>query len=168
MTIGQAPRPSYDRATPVLIVDDEYMMVEVITAMLNKLGLRDVDFACDGLSALAQLRERAYGLVISDLKMAGIDGLEFVRRMRTDAALRHTPFIMTTASRDLGVARQAKAAGVDHYLLKPFRSDALHAKLEAVIGEHALMLSRMRQIEAPSTAHKQDGRAVTSSFRRED
>ncbi len=146
---------TYDRATPVLIVDDEYMMVEVITAMLAKLGFRNVDFAHDGDSALRQLQERSYGLVISDLNMPGAGGLELARRVRTDPALRHTPFIMTTASRDLNKARQAKVAGVDNYLLKPFRSDVLRAKLELVIGKRALMMSRMRQLELAGDASAQ-------------
>ncbi len=158
---------TFDTATPILLVDDEYMMVEVITAMLAKLGFRDVDFACDGESALRQLQERSYGLVISDLNMPGAGGLELARRVRNDPVLKHTPFIMTTASRDLNKARQAKVAGVDHYLLKPFRSDVLRAKLELVIGKHALIMSRMRQAELAADAKAQRRGAAESSFGRD-
>jgi two-component system chemotaxis response regulator CheY len=126
---------------PILVVDDEWMMVEIITSLLKKLKFSDVDFAADGESALALMRQKPYGLVISDLKMEGMGGLRFLKSVRADPQLRGTPFIMTTASQTIDNAVAAKHAGVDHYLLKPFSLEALGQKIETVISKAAHILS---------------------------
>jgi two-component system chemotaxis response regulator CheY len=124
-----------ERTMPILVVDDEWMMVEIITSLLRKLKFTDVDFAADGVSALALMRRKPYGLVISDLKMEGMGGLKFLRMVRADRDLRNTPFIMTTASQAIDSAVAAKHAGVDHYLLKPFSLEVLSRKIETVLGK---------------------------------
>ena len=124
-----------DSSTPILVVDDEWMMVEIITSLLKKLTFSDVDFAADAESALTLMRQKAYGLVISDLNMGGMGGLKFLKQVRSDPALRNTPFIMTTASQSIENAVAAKHAGVDNYLLKPFSLQALGRKVEVVLAK---------------------------------
>jgi two-component system chemotaxis response regulator CheY len=126
-----------DKSTPILVVDDEWMMVEIITSLLKKLGFSDVDFAADGESALALMHQKVYGLVISDLNMGGMSGLRFLRALRSDPRLRQTPFIMTTASQSIDNAVAAKHAGVDNYLLKPFSLDVLGRKIDSVLARAA-------------------------------
>jgi two-component system chemotaxis response regulator CheY len=128
---------SVERSTPILVVDDEWMMVEIITSLLRKLHFSDVDFAADGQSALALMRQKSYGLVISDLNMVGMSGLKFLKAVRSDPDLRSTPFIMTTASASIDNAIAAKHAGVDNYLLKPFSTEVLGQKIETVLMKAA-------------------------------
>lgn len=121
---------------PVLIVDDEWMMAEIMTAILRKLRFPEVDVAAEGAGALAMLQQKAYGLVISDLNMDGMGGLDLFRRLQADPELKTVPFILTTASLDSRHVIAAKQAGVRHYLLKPFTPGQLAHKIAAVRDEH--------------------------------
>jgi two-component system, chemotaxis family, chemotaxis protein CheY len=143
---------SVETSTPILVVDDEWMMVEIITSLLKKLNFGDVDFAADGESALALMRQKPYGLVISDLNMEGMSGLKFLRTVRSDPQLKNTPFIMTTASQAIDNAIAAKHAGVDNYLLKPFSVEVLGRKIETVLTRAALSAEAQREEEEPSRA----------------
>jgi two-component system chemotaxis response regulator CheY len=107
-------------AAPALIIDDEWMMAEVMIAILRKLMYPQVDVAAEGASALSMLMEKPYSLVVSDLNMEGMGGLELFRNMQADPELRDIPFILTTASLEPRHVVAAKQAGVRHYLLKPF------------------------------------------------
>jgi two-component system chemotaxis response regulator CheY len=123
--------PSFAHTTPVLVVDDTEMMGELITAMVRRIGFGTVNRVQDGMTALIMLRSKPYGLVISDLNMEPVSGLQLLRTIRSDSALRSLPFLMTTASLDVANAAAAKHAGVDTYLLKPFTPDLLRAKIGA-------------------------------------
>jgi two-component system chemotaxis response regulator CheY len=120
-------------ATTVLVVDDQEMMTELITVILHRIGFDAVEQAFDGPTALAMLGQRSFGLVISDLNMEPLSGLQLLEIVRKDEKLRHIPFLMTTASLDTANAAAAKAAGVDTYLLKPFTPDLLRAKVHATL-----------------------------------
>ena len=125
----------------VLVVDDEWLMIEIITSLLKRSGFENVDFASEGASALARMREKTYDLVISDLNMDGMSGLKLVRAVRQDPQLCATPFILTTASPVIENALAAKQAGVDFYLLKPFTAEVLKQKVHAALGRNALLPS---------------------------
>jgi two-component system chemotaxis response regulator CheY len=128
----------------ILIVDDEWMMVEVMTAILNRLNYHDIDFASDGSAALRMMQSKAYGLVISDLNMGSFGGLDLLRKVRADVELKHTPFILTTASREAESVLAAKRLGADHYLLKPFTPRQLAEKIE-------IILRRLRPVTSASS-----------------
>jgi two-component system chemotaxis response regulator CheY len=129
-TDSASPRPTLES---ILIVDDEWMMVEVMTAILNRLNYHDIDFASDGSAALRMMHGKAYGLVVSDLNMGDFGGLDLLRKVRADATLKHTPFILTTASREADSVLAAKRLGADHYLLKPFTPRQLAEKIELIL-----------------------------------
>ena len=123
-----------DPTTPILIVDDYQAMVRIIRNLLQQLGFAQIDEAHDGEAALAKLRERAFGLVISDWNMEPMSGLELLERVRATPALKDLPFIMVTAeNRDDRVAR-AREAGVSGYVVKPFNADTLSRQIASVIG----------------------------------
>jgi len=115
----------------VLLVDDEWMMVEVMTAVLRKLSFDEIDFAADGVAALKMLQEREYGLVVSDLTMQPMTGLELLHAVRRNPALRDLPFILTTTATHAQHAAAAKRLGVDAFLLKPFTPAQLADKIAA-------------------------------------
>jgi two-component system, chemotaxis family, chemotaxis protein CheY len=156
---------SAESSTPILIVDDEWMMVEIITSLLRKLNFTDVDFAANGESALALMRQKAYGLVISDLNMDGMGGLKFLRTVRSEPSLRDTPFIMTTASQQIDNAVAAKHAGVDNYLLKPFSLEVLGRKVKTVLARAALA-AELAQDDVDEASRRDSGGALRRATRR--
>ncbi len=124
-----------DRAMSILIVDDYKTMVRIISNLLKQLGFSNVDEANDGSSALEKLRDRDYGLVISDWNMEPMTGLQLLKEVRADTKLKQTPFIMVTAESKTDNVVAAKQAGVNNYIVKPFNADTLKTKMASVIGE---------------------------------
>jgi two-component system, chemotaxis family, chemotaxis protein CheY len=118
----------------VLIVDDYKTMLRIIRNLLKQLGFENVDEATDGGSALTKLRERAYGLVISDWNMEPMTGLELLKEVRADHRLKQVPFIMVTAESKTENVVAAKEAGVTNYIVKPFNAATLKQKLSAIWG----------------------------------
>jgi Response regulator containing CheY-like receiver, AAA-type ATPase, and DNA-binding domains len=120
---------------PILVVDDYKTMVRIIRNLLKQLGFQDVDEASDGTEALAKMRQREYGLVISDWNMEPMTGYELLKQVRADEKLAHTPFIMVTAEAKSENVVAAKKAGVNNYIIKPFNAQTLKGKIEAVFAE---------------------------------
>ena len=126
-----------DLSMPILVVDDYNTMVRIIRNLLRQLGFQDVDAAPDGSAALAKLRDRKYGLVISDWNMEPMTGYELLKQMRADPNLNTTPFIMVTAESKTENVVAAKQAGVNNYIVKPFNADTLKNKIDAVFANAA-------------------------------
>ena len=126
-----------DPSMPVLVVDDYSTMVRIIRNLLHQLGFSDVDDANDGAAALAKMRAKRYGLVISDWNMEPMSGYELLLQVRADPALGETPFIMVTAESKTDNVIAARKAGVNNYIVKPFNAQTLRTKIEAVFAEAA-------------------------------
>ena len=119
-----------DLSMPILVVDDYQTMVRIIRNLLKQLGFEEVDDASDGTAALARMKGRKYGLVISDWNMEPMTGYELLRHVRADESLRTTPFIMVTAESKTENVIAAKKAGVNNYIVKPFKPAAMREKIE--------------------------------------
>jgi two-component system chemotaxis response regulator CheY len=124
-----------DVSMPILVVDDYKTMVRIIRNLLKQLGFQHVDDAADGTEALSKMREKKYGLVISDWNMEPMTGYELLKEVRGDTQLSRTPFIMVTAESKTENVVAAKKAGVDNYIVKPFNAQTLKSKIDAVFGE---------------------------------
>src|SRR5215470_8077421 len=85
-----------DLSMSVLVVDDYNTMIRIIRNLLKQIGFQDVDDAADGTAALGKMREKRYGLVISDWNMEPMTGYELLKKVRGDPSLSKTPFIMVT------------------------------------------------------------------------
>jgi len=120
---------------PILVVDDYATMIRIIRNLLNQLGFSNIDDASDGAAALLKLREKHYGLVISDWNMEPMTGFELLREVRADDKLKTTPFIMVMADSKTENVIAAKKAGVNNYIVKPFNAQTLKMKIAAVLGE---------------------------------
>ena len=123
-----------DKSTPILVVDDYKTMVRIVRNLLHQLGFENVDDAGDGESALARLRERAYGLVISDWMMEPMSGIDLLRQVRADPGLKALPFIMITAENRKDRVALAEQAGADGFIVKPFNAEALSDRIAAVMA----------------------------------
>ena len=124
-----------DPSMPVLVVDDYGTMIRIVRSLLRQLGFGDVDDAPDGAAALAKMRAKRYGLVISDWNMEPMTGFDLLRQVRTDPQLGDTPFIMLTAESATENVIAARKAGVNNYIVKPFNAQTLKSKLEAVFAD---------------------------------
>ena len=109
-------------------------MIRIIRNLLKQLGFANVDEASDGTSALSMMREKDYGLIISDWNMEPMTGYELLREVRADDRLSRTPFIMVTAESKTDNVIAAKKAGVNNYIVKPFNAATLKSKIDAIFG----------------------------------
>jgi two-component system chemotaxis response regulator CheY len=121
-----------DLSMPILVVDDYQTMIRIIRNLLKQVGFTEIDDAADGSQALKRLRERDYGLIISDWNMQPMTGFELLQEVRTNPQTAKTPFIMITAESKTENVVAAKQAGVSNYIVKPFNAQTLRAKIEAV------------------------------------
>lgn len=123
-----------DKSIAVLVVDDYRSMTRIMRNMLAQLGFMQVDEAASGEAALALIRDRNYGLILSDWNMEPMSGLELLRRVRSEARTADTPFVMVTAEAKAENVIAARQSGVSNYVIKPFTLAVLRQKLSAVLG----------------------------------
>ncbi len=114
----------------ILVVDDEPSIVDTVATVLRYEGFT-VDEASDGRQALSKLQERRFDLVILDVMMPGIDGLEVTRRMRADGI--EVPVLFLTARGETADLVAGLAAGGDDYIAKPFSLAELVARSKALL-----------------------------------
>jgi len=124
-----------DKSMNVLVVDDYKSMVRIVRGMLNQLGFVNVDDAPDGAAAMALLKEKDYGLVLSDWNMQPVTGLELLKQVRAEERTKKTPFVMVTAEAKVENVIAARQAGVNNYVIKPFTLAVLKQKLTSVVGD---------------------------------
>ncbi len=123
-----------DKSLPILIVDDYRTMIRIIRNLLTLLGFEDLEEAQDGRAALAKLRSRRFGLVISDWNMEPMSGIDLLQEVRADPELQALPFIMVTADGREERIALARAAGVSGYVVKPFNAETLAQRIASVVG----------------------------------
>jgi two-component system, chemotaxis family, chemotaxis protein CheY len=123
-----------DVSFPVLVVDDSQTMTTIISKLVREVGFSDIDQVNDGPSALARLREKKYGLVLSDWDMRPMNGTELIQQIRKDPMNSSTLVIMITAKGDADVSW---LSGADGYLTKPFKAHDLREKIEEVMSQRA-------------------------------
>jgi two-component system chemotaxis response regulator CheY len=133
-TVKEMVAMSVDMNMNILIVDDYKTMLRIIRNLLKQLGFNNVDEATDGSMALQKLRDKDYGLVISDWNMEPMTGIQLLREVRADSKLKNLPFIMITAESKTENVVAAKEAGVNNYIVKPFNAATLKTKLSSVLG----------------------------------
>jgi two-component system chemotaxis response regulator CheY len=123
-----------DKNMSILIVDDYKTMIRIIRNLLKQVGFTNVDEAVDGSSALTKLRDKDFGLVISDWNMEPMSGLKLLKEVRADVKLKELPFIMITAESKSENLIAAEEAGASSCIVKPFNAAILKGKLAAVLG----------------------------------
>lgn len=109
-------------AKTILIVDDSVSLRKVVTLALTGAGYEVIEAGdgVDALDKLAKLAGRKVHLIISDVNMPRMGGLEFVRAVKTNASYKFTPVIMLTTEGQDNMKEQGRAAGAKAWILKPF------------------------------------------------
>lgn len=144
---GGAARPA-----SVLVVDDTAENLHLLAAMLTAHGF-EVRPVTSGRQALQAARSAAPDVILLDISMPEMDGVEVCRRLKADEALREIPVIFLTALADPSAKAEAFAVGGADYVTKPFRIDevlarvAVHAKLRRSHLELGESLARLRALE---------------------
>jgi len=109
----------------VLFVEDDALNRRVVRDMLRVVGA-DMEEAPDAEAGLHMLRQKAYDVILMDLRMPGMDGLTAIRRLREgDSANRDKPVIVVTADTAIDLPERCFAAGADEIIVKPVAMDAL-------------------------------------------
>ena len=122
----------------VLLVDDQSLVRSGFRMLIDSEDdMAVVGEASNGAEALAKLRARPYGLVISDWNMSPMTGFELLQAMRADPALHATPLIMVTAESKTDNVVAARKAGVSAYIVKPFNAATLKSKIDSVFLSRA-------------------------------
>jgi two-component system, chemotaxis family, chemotaxis protein CheY len=131
-------------ALKVLIVDDEHAMRKVTRSLLQAIGVTNIHDANDGRSGVEAVCALAPDVVILDWEMPGLNGPEFMRRVRSphDFPLPDVPVIMLTGYGERSRVVEAVRLGVNEFLLKPVSSKALLARLVAVLTNPRQMVRR--------------------------
>lgn len=118
----------------VLVADDQLTIRSLVKASLQSLGVENVRFAIDGEQALSMLQAAPAHIVFSDVNMPKVDGLQLLQAIRSDPVLQSTAVIMLTGHADKEVVQKAVALKVNNFIVKPFSTEKLKEKLEAVLG----------------------------------
>jgi two-component system chemotaxis response regulator CheY len=122
-----------DGGLKFLVVDDFSTMRRIVRNLLKELGFTNVDEAEDGVVALQKLQTGNFDFVVSDWNMPNMTGIELLRAIRADPALKQLPVLMVTAEakkENIIEAAQAKANG---YIVKPFTAATLDEKLNRIL-----------------------------------
>jgi len=123
----------------ILVVEDEEDIRELLKYNLEKEGYQ-VFGAATGEAALKNVRDRLPDLILLDLMLPGIDGLEVCRRIKGEAQTRHLPIVMLTAKGEEADIVTGLELGADDYVTKPFSPRVLLARLRAALRRRSLPL----------------------------
>lgn len=119
----------------VLIVDDSAAIRKILHRVLGqaKVAITEVFEASDGLEALAAMRKHNMGLVLSDINMPNMDGLQLLSQVRAVEQWRSIPFVMITTEGSHAKVLEAVQLGASGYVRKPFTPDQIKEKLVGLI-----------------------------------
>jgi two-component system chemotaxis response regulator CheY len=124
-----------DLQMKVLIVDDMSTMRRIVKNSLKQIGFANFEEAEDGNGALAKLRQGGFEFVVSDWNMPHMTGLELLRAIRQDPALKSIPVLMVTAEAQKENILEAVQAGVSNYIVKPFTAETLKEKIDKIFDK---------------------------------
>ena len=130
--LDRAPRDAC-----VMIIDDESINIEIVKAYLEEEGFENLIATTQASHAIDMLREHRPDIVLLDIKMPEISGLEVLRRMREDREMMMIPAIILTAANDPGIKLQALRLGASDFLAKPVDPSELTLRLENVLAVKA-------------------------------
>jgi len=124
----------------VLVIDDNDFVRETVVTMLREIGFREISQAQDGHDALRQFELAKPGLIICDISMKPMDGLEFVEALRKQAwpGAGDVPVIFLTVHTEAPIVKRAVKLGIGAYVVKPVQKKQLEARILTVL-ENALV-----------------------------
>ena len=149
---GIAPDPARPATARVLIADDNADMREYLARLLQPHW--QVEAVADGAAALAAAIERRPDVILADVMMPGLTGLDLVKAVRTDARLGAIPVMLLSARAGEDSRIEGLASGADDYLVKPFSPRELVARVGAQIGMSKSARERIELLRREQDAHR--------------
>lgn len=125
------PQMTESKPGSVLLIEDHQDIAEMVFAYLERRGY-DLDYAADGVTGLHLAVSNSYDVIVLDLMLPGLDGIELCRKLREEAR-RDTPLLMLTARDTLTDKLTGLDVGADDYLVKPFEIQELEARIRALV-----------------------------------
>jgi len=122
-----------DQNMKILVVDDFSTMRRIVKNLLRQIGYANIDEAEDGAQAYSKLKNGGYDFVVSDWNMPNMDGLDLLRKVRSDPDLKDLPILMVTAEAEKEKVITAIQAGVNNYIVKPFTGEVLKDKMDKIL-----------------------------------
>jgi len=122
-----------DAGLKILVVDDSKFMRRIIRNHLKMMHLENVVEAAEGREALSLLKRENVDLILSDISMRGMNGIELLKAVRADAEIKDIPFIMITAEAQPHIIFEAVRAKVSQYVTKPFTPQILLENIMKVV-----------------------------------
>lgn len=116
----------------ILFTDDSASMRQVVGIAIKNAGY-EVVTAVDGKDGVSKLTER-FNAIITDLNMPNMNGIEFIKAIKQNAANKFTPIIMLTTESSAEMKKQGQAAGAKVWMVKPFKPDQLLMVLKKLLG----------------------------------
>ncbi|HNY63883.1 MAG TPA: response regulator [Deltaproteobacteria bacterium] len=117
----------------ILSVDDSPSIRQMVSFTLKNEGYQVIE-AEDGRDALSKLGGSQVSLVITDLHMPNMDGIELIRNLRANPAYKFLPIVMLTTESNLDKKSQGKEAGATGWIVKPFKPEQLLAVVKRLLG----------------------------------
>ena len=133
----------------VLVLEDEFLHMEIMKRMLKKLGFDKITSCSNALDALEQIYDQKIDLILTDGNLPGkMNGISFVQQLQRyfEKVTYSVPIIMLTGNRESSYVMRAKEAGVDQFIAKPFNMQTLREKIEAAFAERRPMIMADREI----------------------
>lgn len=127
-----------DKNLKILVVDDFSTMRRIVRNLLKELGYTNVDEAEDGVVALQKLKGSNFQFVVTDWNMPNMTGIELLRAIRADVALKHLPVLMITAEAKKENIIAAAQSGASGYIVKPFTAGTLEEKLNKIFEKFGM------------------------------
>ncbi|MDT8441440.1 MAG: response regulator [Desulfuromonadales bacterium] len=120
-------------ARKIMIVDDSPTVLQVLRLTLHNAGFETIE-AVDGQDALHKLAGQKIDMMITDLNMPNLDGIDLIKAVREKAATRFVPIVMLTTESAEEKKQQGKAAGATGWIVKPFKPEQLLKVVSMVLG----------------------------------
>ena len=119
----------------IMMIEDDNIMASLIRDVLDIMGFRNIALYKEGISALQDIQQNNYDLILCDWKMPGMSGIEFTKALRLFelGKKRYTPLILITGKAQEDDVRAARDAGVTEYLIKPFSVAGMCDKIKAIL-----------------------------------
>ncbi len=127
-----------DKNLKFLVVDDFSTMRRIVRNLLKELGFTNVDEAEDGVIALQKLKNGNIDFVITDWNMPNMTGIDLLKNIRADAALKGLPVLMITAEAKKENIIEAAQSGASGYIVKPFTAAVLEEKLNKIFEKYGM------------------------------
>jgi putative two-component system response regulator len=134
----------FSRSRCILVVDDSATIRQIVSKALEEAGFQ-VMTAENGNQGLTRIKEKRPDIIISDINMPEMDGIEFCKRIHADPNLAIIPFVIMSTNSDRAIMRRLLGWGASSYLVKPFNLEQVVITVERLLSDHFLILLKEKE-----------------------